>query len=578
MQTQDPEPVPLKRNRLFLFIWPQFCYSLCVIKESIEQAVKAALSELGAGDASFMVSRPGEMAHGDYATNAALAAAKALKKNPREVAEALTGKFSIPGVEKVEVAGAGFINFFLSSDAIASEVDAASKDGSWGDNSLYAGKKIMVEYTDPNPFKEFHIGHLMSNAIGESIARLLEHSGAKVVRANYQGDVGPHVAKALYVLLEKNIDDPSIKDISLAYVEGARRYEENEGDKAAINELNKKVYERTDERVNALYEAGRKLSLIHFEELYRILDTKFDHYFFESESGSLGTKIVKAHPDIFVESEGATVFKGESYGLHTRVFLNKLGLPTYEAKELGLMELKKSKVDFDESITITANEQSEFFKVVYLAAKIISPDLADKLVHRSHGMMRFAQGKMSSRLGNVITGESLLMSLRDAAKEKMEGREVADAETIAEQVAVAGIKYTVLKQNTGKDIIFDPEKSLSIEGDSGPYIQYAHVRAASLLKKAEEATIEKSSLQPNELTRLLLHYPDAIARAALELEPHHVTTYLTELASAFNSWYANERVIVDGAVEEGKLVLVKAVKNILENGLEVLGIKAPEQM
>lgn len=549
-----------------------------MIKEIIEQAVKAALNELGAGDAAFVVSRPQEMAHGDFATNAALSASKALKKNPREVAELLQEKLSIDGVEKVEVAGAGYLNFFLSSDIIAKEVSNAANDTSYGSNTSYGGKKIMVEYTDPNPFKEFHIGHLMSNAIGESIARLLEHSGAEVVRANYQGDVGPHVAKALFVLLEKNIDDPTLKDISSAYVEGAKRYEENADDKAAIDTLNKAIYEKSDERVNVLYQKGRELTLAHFEELYKILDTKFDRYYFESETAPAGVATVKAHPEVFTLSEGATVFKGESYGLHTRVFLNSMGLPTYEAKDLGLI-VEKQKEKCDEYIYITANEQSDYFKVMFLASKIVFPDIEGKLVHRSHGMMRFAQGKMSSRLGNVVTGESLLMSLRDAAKEKMVGREVAEADAIAEQVAVAGIKYTVLKQNTGKDIIFDPEKSLSIEGDSGPYIQYAHVRAVSLLKKAEGAVVEKAAATASSLLeRLLVHYSDAVARAAQELEPHHVTTYLTELASAFNSWYAGERVIVDGKIEEDKLVLIKAVKNILGSGLSVLGIKAPEEM
>lgn len=556
------------------------CYSLYVIRQNIEQAVTDALTSLGAREVSFVVSRPGEMIHGDYATNAALAAAKHLKQNPREVAEKLKEKLSIEGVEKVEVAGAGFINFFLSKEAIAEEVRYAAEDKTYGNNDSCKNKKIMVEYTDPNPFKEFHIGHLMSNAIGESIARLLEHSGANVLRANYQGDVGPHVAKALYVLLEKNIDTPTIKNISEAYVEGARRYEENVDDKAAIDQLNKKIYERTDERVNALYEKGRTLTLEHFEELYKVLGTKFDEYFFESESAPLGLAAVKAHPEVFVESEGAIVFKGEEHGLHTRVFVNKLGLPTYEAKELGLMELKKAKLEFDESITITAQEQSEFFKVVYAAAKLISPELANKLVHRSHGMMRFAEGKMSSRLGNVVTGESLLQSLKDAAREKIEGREVKDAEKIAEEVAVAAIKYTVLKQNTGKDIVFDPEKSLSLEGDSGPYLQYAYVRATSLIKKAHDAAVEKAAdkTHANTLERLLIHYPDALSRSAAELEPHHVATYLTELASAFNSWYANERVIVDGKVDAEKLALIVAIKNILENGLAVLGISAPEEM
>jgi arginyl-tRNA synthetase len=561
-----------------------------VIRESIEEAVKSALEALGAGDASFVVSRPSDMAHGDYATNAALAAAKALKKNPREVAEALTEKLSIEGVEKIEVAGAGFINFYISQDAIEEEVVHA-KDEGYGENKLYAGKKIMVEYTDPNPFKEFHIGHLMANTIGESIARLIERSGAEVIRANYQGDVGPHVAKALFVLLEKNIDVPTLKDISEAYVEGARRYEENVDDKANIDLLNKKIYEKTDTRVNELYEKGRTLTLEHFEELYKILGTTFDLYYFESETAPIGKQAVLNHPEIFVESEGATVFKGESYGLHTRVFLNKMGLPTYEAKDLGLL-VEKLKQKCDEYVYITANEQSEYFKVMFLAAKLIYPTMEGKLIHRSHGMMRFASGKMSSRMGNVVTGESLLMSLKDAAKEKMQGREVSGAEDVAEGVAVAAIKYTVLRQNTGKDIVFDPEKSLSLEGDSGPYLQYAHVRATSLLKNAQNAEViakatstsasghngDASVVVALALRRTILHYPDAMARAAKELEPHHVTTYLTELASAFNSWYANERVIVDNKISASNLELIQAVKNILASGLDVLGIKAPEQM
>ncbi len=597
-------------------------------QEFIEKAVKAALEGLGAGDAAFVVSRPSNMKHGDFATNAALSAAKLLKRNPKELAHELKAELEkqivwpegrmtaaegdprtfaeqvLPkAIQIIEVAGAGFINFFLSSEAVSKVVVSAATESSFGNNSLYAGKKIMVEYTDPNPFKEFHIGHLMSNTIGESIARLLEHSGAEVVRANYQGDVGPHVAKALYILLERNISEPSIQDISAAYVEGAKRYEENADDKTAIDQLNKKIYEKTDPRVNELYAKGRTLSLEHFEELYKILDTKFDFYFFESETAPIGLEAVKAHPDVFVESEGALVFKGESYGLHTRVFVNKLGLPTYEAKELGLMELKTKKVDFDESITITANEQSEYFKVVFLAAKIISPEVGNKLVHRSHGMMRFASGKMSSRLGNVVTGESLLMDLKEVAKEKMLGRNVADVEKISEEVAVGALKYVVLKQGTGKDIIFDQEKSLSTEGDSGPYLQYAHTRAASLIKAAKEAGISAaeadSSAAGNDadradfpavshqgnafksarsaLARTILHFPGALARSASELEPHHLTTYLTELASTFNSWYASERLI-GGENPEYGLLLAEACEKILARGLDTLGIKSPEEM
>jgi arginyl-tRNA synthetase len=419
----------------------------------------------------------------------------------------------------------------------------------------------------------------MSNAIGESIARVLEYSGAKVSRANYQGDVGPHVAKALFVLLEKNIEKPTIEEISAAYVEGARRYEENPADKLAIDALNKKIYEKTDERVNALYEAGRRLSLQHFEELYRILGTKFDFYFFESETAQKGLEIVRSRPEIFEESDGAIVFHGEKYGLHTRVFVNKLGLPTYEAKDLGLIVEKQMLSPSDEYVYITASEQSEYFKVLFEAARLVFPEIASKLVHRSHGMMRFASGKMSSRTGNVITGESLLMDLKAAAEEKMDGRELPNAGQTAQEIAVGAVKYSILKQGSGKDIIFDPEKSLSLEGDSGPYVQYALVRARALLRNAASAKIiDPQPAGPAPVERLIVHFPQVVERAARELEPHHVTTYITELAAAFNAWYASERMITDGAITSRTLAVVKAIENTLANGLQVLGIPAPEEM
>ena len=441
----------------------------------------------------------------------------------------------------------------------------------------------MVEYTDPNPFKEFHIGHLMSNAIGESVARLFEASGARVVRANYQGDVGPHVAKCLFVLLEKKIESPTLEDISQAYVEGAKRYEENAKDKTAIDVLNKTIYERTDERVNAVYEKGRFTSLKHFEELYRMLGTQFDEYFFESETAPPGLAVVAAHPKIFEKSDGAVVFHAEKYNpkLHTRVFVTSQGLPTYETKELGLVEMKLERHAFDRSVTITATEQSGYFAVLLEAIAQVWPKLRGRFEHISHGMMRFSSGKMSSRRGNVVTGESLLIDLADAAHKKMKGRDLADAGKVARQVAVGAVKYAVLRQGSGKDIVFDEEKSLSLEGDSGPYVQYARTRAGSLLREATKADIEASITDaPKEasaLERTLVHYPEVVARAVAELEPHYVATYLTELASAFNSWYSNGRVIGGTHPHYGTL-LAQATERTLRAGLGVLGIPVPEEM
>jgi arginyl-tRNA synthetase len=522
----------------------------------LKGAVTEALAALGAGEATFTIERP-RLEHGDYATNAALSAAKLLKKSPKEVAELLKQKLEgkVDGVAKIEIAGAGFLNFWLSRDALAQHAQAAAAE-KVPSHELHKAKTVVVEYTDPNPFKEFHIGHLMSNAIGESIARLLECSGAQVVRANYQGDVGPHVAKALWGKMQK----PELP-WGAAYAYGAQEYEAH---KEEMDALNKKVYDRSDAAVNALYEQGRAESLEHFEQIYKKLGTKFDHYFFESETAPRGLALVAKHKDIFEESDGAVVYRGA----HTRVFVTSQGLPTYEAKELGLAEQKQEKCPADLYLTVTAGEQSGFFEVVYEAAQKIFPALAGKLLHRAHGHMRFVSGKMSSRTGNVITGESLIEDLAADAR----GRE---------DVAVGAVKYAVLKSGSGKDIIFDPAQSLSLEGDSGPYLQYARVRAASLLAEGAKANLaagtEDMPPETGDLERVLIHFPDIVARSAAELEPHHVTTYLTELAGAFNSWYANNRVI-GGKNPRYGLLLVQAVERTLAQGLWILGIPAPEEM
>jgi len=327
--------------------------------------------------------------------------------------------------------------------------------------------------------------------------------------------------------------------------------------------------------LNALYDAGRALSLERFEELYAILGTKFDFYFFESETAPLGLAQIGAHSGIFKLSDGAVVYEGS----HTRVFINSKGLPTYEAKEIGLAEMKEETWPADEYVYITASEQDGFFQVVFEAIQKVFPQLDGKLVHRSHGMMRFAEGKMSSRAGNVVTGESLLNDLIVAAKERAAESRADDKEKLAQEVAVAAIKYQVLRQATGKNIIFDREKALSLEGDSGPYLQYAYARTQAIKEKAGGLQAKADiSAEPNTVTRLIPRFPEIVARAADHLEPHILTTYLLELASAFNAWYAQEQILDGTPAAAHKLAVLEATGRTLKNGLWILGIPAPEKM
>lgn len=550
----------------------------------LRNAVAQALESAGISVAPelIVIEHPAELAHGDYATGVALQYAKQAGIAPRALAEKIVAALEeIDGVSKTDIAGPGFINFHLAPSEIAASIEEARVEDMWGSNKSGDGKKVLVEYTDPNPFKEFHIGHLMSNAIGESISRLVQFSGAEVKRANYQGDVGPHVAKAIWGLQKLGLDAGSVATLGKAYTAGAKAYEEDPKIKEEIDAINAKVYNHSDAEIDALYAAGREASLAHFEELYKVLGTKFDFYFFESITAPKGLAIIRAHPEVFEQSDGAIVYKGEKVGLHTRVFVTSRGLPTYEAKELGLAQLKAETWDCDSSVTITAQEQAGYFAVVLAAMREVFPEIANKIRHVTHGMMRFAEGKMSSRTGNVVTGELLLADLTEQAKVRAAESRADDKEMLAQQVAVAAIKYQILKQASGKDIIFDRERALSLEGDSGPYLQYAHARAQQIVEKAKRENVAASvdvHTESNDVSRLLHRFPEVVESAAALMEPHVLTNYLILLAGRFNSWYAQEQILDGTPAAAHKVALVDAVRRTLKNGLWILGIPAPEKM
>lgn len=497
-------------------------------------------------------------------------------------------------VQKIEVAGPGFLNFYLSTEELSKGMQKVL-DGQEkiAPTPKYSDKKVMVEFTDPNPFKELHIGHLFSNAVGESLSRLIASQGATVRRVCYQGDVGLHVAKAIFGM-QKMMNDKGlmIKDLEgkplverarflgESYAMGAKAYEEDEAAKAEMNGLNKKIYDRTDPEINELYDKGRKWSLEQFETIYKRLGTKFDGYYFESEVGKYGIEFVRAHiGSVFEESEGAVIFPGKKHGLHNRVFINSLGLPTYEAKELGLAPTKYKDWQYDESIIVTGNEINDYFRVLLKALSLINPELASKTVHIGHGMLKLKGGKMSSRLGNVLLGEWLL----DEAKRQISAQYADMDEATAEMVAVAAVKYSLLKSGIGKDVVFDFDESISFEGNSGPYLQYTYARTRSVLSKAQNTVessmqnVESMEKEELELLRKLYHFEGIVEQSAADLAPHTLATYLFELAQLFNNFYQKHKII--GSEQEVlRLALTEATGSVIKKGLDLLGIQSPEHM
>lgn len=575
---------------------------------SISQQIKEIIESVLSRGTSVDVTAPENVSFGHYSTSVALKLAQQEKKSPHEVAGELMGKIQeiAPAgfFEKLEVAGAGFINFWLSKEALLREFQVIV-GGGMTYFELLSGKRILVEYTDPNPFKEFHIGHLMTNTIGEALARILEAAGAEVFRVNYQGDVGLHVAKSVWGMMRLKDEMPQesvplherAQFLGRAYAIGAQAYEEDENAKKEIQEINKDVYNKSDDAINKLYDVGRKWSLDYFETLYARLGTTFVHYFFESEAGPEGLAIVRDQMSIFKESQGAIIFPGEEYGLHNRVFINSAGLPTYEAKELGMNKKKFELYHPDLSLIVTGNEISDYFHVLLKAMSLVMPEVASKTKHLGHGMLRLAIGKMSSRTGNVVTAESLIDEVKQAVAEKLEAREEiseGDREEIKEKVAIAAIRYSILKQGIGSDVVFDKEKSIAFHGDSGPYIQYAYARLRTILRKAgEREEADMALLESQEefaLIKKILDFSDEVSYSAKELVINNIAKYLVDLAGLASRYYESTPILSakGGSASGGKeierkrrnarLALIECVAATLKNGLVLLGIEAPEQI
>lgn len=560
--------------------------------KELEQGIKKALREISLPEVVFSLEHPKDLSHGDYMTNVALIVGKQENKNPIEVAdlilENLKGQ-NIKGLDKIEVAGPGFINFTLKREIFIKNLFDA-QDPEWGNTEIYKGKKILVEHSSPNLFKPFHIGHLMNNTIGEALYRLAKSSGAQATPISFPSDISLGVAKAIYILLENHGEDFVPTDVSIlgdAYVEGVKRYKEAEEQQPCgsivyrVKEIADNLYVGKDSSEWRLFQKCKDFNIKYFEETVAKLGSHFDSYIYEGEAGIDGKKIVLENtPKVFTESEGATVYTpDESKKLHTAVFINSQGNPTYEAKDIGLLDLKFKRYNPDISIIITDNQQTSHFQVVVDAAGKIKPEWERDSVHRSHGRMSFRGAKMSSRLGNTPLVEDILNAVVEEVKEK--NPDIAEGS--ARMISIASIKFAILRTQAGKDINFDPDTSLSFEGDSGPYLQYTAVRAGSLLEKGKALGIIPSIESPvngtETLERLIARFLEVVSRAQTEWAPHYIVTYLSELAQEFNSWYGQGKIIdEDTPATTYRLSIVAATRQTLINGLWVLGIEVPEKM
>lgn len=542
----------------------------------MEQTLQDTIKKLFDTEVEVILTRP-DPQFGDYATNVAMQLAKPLGRNPREIATEIVEELQNTGdFEKVEVAGPGFINVTLGGSVLLKMVSYEPK-------VLRSGQIVVIETNNPNPFKAMHIGHGFNAVLGDTIANLLAISGARVHRVSYHGDVGLHVGRSMYSLLKFADGDfskieniPAIERntfMSKMYADGSKAYKESDTAKAEISKLAEQSFAPGDSLYGKIYELCKAWSFEQIDEIVGQLgNVPIEQRFLESVADVKGVATVRANvPEVFQESDGALMFKGSDHGSFDNVFVASNGRGLYAARDLGLMQLKDEAYSPDYSYIVTAEEQKDYFKGVIASAGLVWPDKKGATINISTGTVKLSTGKMSSRDGNVVEIAWLFDEFTKAIVER--GGEAT------REIVAGALRYQFLKVRVGGDVVFDINDAVSLTGNTGSYLQYAHARARGILAKSETDFVRPTTLNPEDraLVRKLSEYHEVVNRAAKLLEPHHICNYLFELAQEFNRYYEKNQV-VGSENEQHRAGLVALYADTLEAGLAILGIAAPERM
>jgi arginyl-tRNA synthetase len=514
---------------------------------------------------------------GDISCNICFVEAKNKETNPIKLAEEIAKKIKLPKeFEKVESIN-GYLNFYLNYKEI---LDTILKE-----KIKKIGKgKVMVEFSDPNPCKAMHLGHARTTFLGDSISRILDFLGYKVIRANYYNDMGKQVAKEILAYQKYGLKKEKKVDHELAEIYAKLHSEENQ------EEIERKAQEilyglEKEGKYKEIWKEIVELAIQCFEETYEKLNIKFDINFFESEFREKGKEIanILLTKGIGYRDEGAIVVDLERYELPNIVVLRKDGTGLYITADLALTIHKFEEFNLERSIWVVGSEQDVYFKQLFKIFELLDYEWYNKCEHVSYGVITFKGSKMSSRAGRYILLDDLINELIEKAKEEVKKRGEKDEEKIleiAKKIGVGALKYEILKVERNKTIDFDPSRAILFEGNTSPYLQYSIVRCNSILKKYKgDLNYEINEFNEFEkaLLRKFLEFSTVIEKAGTQLKPNLICNYAYELATLFSRFYENCKVI--GSEKENfRIALVRKTREILEICLSLLGIEVPEKM
>lgn len=590
-----------------------------MISEILKKEIAEVVSELGFegfsdspdGMSRVELSHPNDFSHGDFAANVAMVLAKQAGKNPVKVAGEIVEKLqekNIEHVAKIEIAGPGFINFTLAPGFFVHEVENIVKAGEkYGSSDSFKGQTWLIEHTSPNPNKAMHLGHLRNNLTGMAIGNVSKFAGAKVILDMVDNNRGIAIAKLMWGYLKfakksgEETEDIAYwyehqdewqqpadlgmrpdRFVDSLYVKGSEDFKKCEEVEALVRDLVVK-WEAGESRVRALWQTVLDFSIAGQNLTLERLGNHWDYKWHESDHYQEGKDLVSEglEKGIFQKlDDGAILTKLESYNIPDTIVQKKDGTALYITQDLALTRLKKEKFHPDKMLWVIGPEQSLAMKQMFAVSEQLGTGKFEDFIHVPYGYMSIkGEGKMSSREGNVIYIDELIDETKEAVKEASEHVD----DTLAEQVALGAIKFSILRTGRTVDMAFDMKTSISTEGDSGPYIQYTIARSNSVLEKAHEVGIqesfEKAGGEVSDVERLLYRFPEVVEISAKNWEPHHVANYALELARAFNSFYGNTKLVDAENPNAGyNLSLVQATAQVLKNCLGLLGIESPEKM
>jgi arginyl-tRNA synthetase len=571
-------------------IFAQNSYNCRMISDTLRTAIDQALAGLGIVPAPFVVEHPDDLSHGDYSTNVALVFSKELKTAPRALAERLVAELSkkIPAeVEKIDIAGPGFINFHLKRGFFVEQVeDILKEEGKFGSSKEGYGKKVLVEYSSPNIAKPFTVGHLRSTVIGDALANILAFSGHRVIRDNHLGDWGTQFGKQIVALkkwgsleaLEKSENKMSyLVDLYVRFHDEAEKDAKLEDEaRAAFAGL-----ENGDKAALDTYKKIVEISKAYFTGIYARLgasrfDTEHGEHFYEPYIEKVKKALEKG--GLLKEGEESAklvFFPGEKYPPF--MIEKKDGTTLYATRDLATDLWRRD--EYGKDITIVNEvgvEQSLHFKQLFEVEEALAWFAKSQRVHVAHGHYRFKDGKMSTRKGNVIW-------LEDIIDEAVKRAGEINPDT-ANAVGIGALKFNDLKRESIQDIVFDWDDALNLRGDSCPYLQYSYARAKSILEKAKIAGIKPSvKISPESiaapLEKILYRFPEVVLRSSIEYKPQYVAAYLLDLAGAFNAFYGSNQIVnAEDPQSPYRVALSEAFAIIVKTGLTLLGIQVPEKM